>query len=101
MGRLGLPEVNPALFAEALLPGAAANPLPSRQAGCWPAASCHTWHPGLGIYGAYIAWAPSQLKTGLTHHFPQSGPCAGPSQDPSLPDSTQPMSGWPWAQQEV
>ena len=47
MGRLWLPEVNPALFAEALLPGAAANPLPSRhQAGSWPAASCHCPIPG-------------------------------------------------------
>lgn len=104
MRRLGLPEVSPALFAEALLPAAAANPLPSRcQAGSWPAASCHCPIPGTQ---ALACMTPIPLGPPVSSKLasPTTSPSLGPVLAPAKTHhflTPQPVTGWPWAHQDV
>lgn len=92
-GSLGSPEGSSALPAEALHPELLQNPLPSpSQAGVWPPEALSAFVP----YRApeTLAFAEPALlgllvisKPVSANHFLHPGPCAGHSQDLSLPDS--------------
>lgn len=100
---LGLPEVSSTLlqrpcYLELLqtLP-LAAKPAPGLQPpAIAPYLAPRPWH----LWNLHRL-GPQSAQNWPHPPLPQSGLCASPSQDPSLPDSTQSVTGWPWAHQEV
>lgn len=92
-GSLGSPEGSSALPTEALHPELLQNPLPSpSQAGVWPPEALSAFVPHLipqtlAFAEPALLGLPVISKPVSANHFLHPGPCAGHSQDLSLPDS--------------